>query len=95
MAKGDVYEDYNHNLADDGEITAQPAGTAEAVIHNISHGGDCEIYRSDGNDTLIETLEGVGNAARHYHVTNAYYIKIKNISGGAGGFGFDGMYTKA
>ena len=95
MAKGDVYEDYNHNLADDGEITAQPAGTAEAVIHNIYHGGDCEIYISDGNATLFETLPGVGVVARHYHVTNAEYLIIKNISGGAAGFRYDGVYTKA
>ena len=95
MAKGDVYKDYNHELADDGEITVQPAGTAEAVIHNIWHGGDCEIYLSDGNATLIESPTGVGVEARHYHVTNGQYLIIKNISGGAGGFGFDGMYTKA
>ena len=96
-AVGDVYSSYSNDLADDGTLDAQPASTAEAVIHNIYHGGDVEVYLHNGANTVkIDEATGAGVMSwLSYHVTNSVYITIKNVNGDAQDFGFDGVYTHA
>ena len=95
MAVGNVYQAYSNNLADDGVLDAQPAGTIECVLHNIYHGGDVEIYLNDDTNTvLIDSATGAGVMAwLSYHVTNSIYITIKNVNGDAQDFGYDGIET--
>jgi hypothetical protein len=94
---GEVFIAYSNNLADAGTLDAQPAAGGEAVIHNIYHGGAVEIYFNDGTNTvLIDSAAAAGVMSwLCYHVTNAKYITIKNVSGGAADVGYDGMYTHA
>jgi len=96
MAVGDVYADLQ-SLADDAELTIQPAAGAEAVIHNAYYGGAVEFYRKDGTDTVMFESDAAAGAriGMCWHVTNGQYLTIKNVSGGAAIVGFDGVYTKA
>ena len=97
MAVGDVYSAYSNNLANDGYLDIRPSGTVEAVIHNIYHGGDVEIYLSDGTNTFkFDEDTGVGVMAwLSYHVKNGVFIRIKNVNGDAQDFGYDGIITHA
>ena len=97
MAVRDVYSGYSNNLANNGTVDIQPAGTVEAVIHNIYFGGDVEIYLNDGTNTVkIDEQKGDGVIAwLSYHVTNSIFITIKNVSGVAADFGYDGIITHA
>ena len=97
MAVGDVYSAYSNNLADDGTVDIQPAGTIEAVIHNIYFGGNVEIYLNDGTNTFkFDEHKGDGVMAwLSYHVTNSIFITIKNVEGSAADFGYDGIITHA
>ena len=94
---GEVFSAYSNDLADDGTLDAQPAAGGEAVIHNIYHGGDVEVYLNDDTNTvMIDSATGAGVMSwLSYHVTNSIYITIKNVNGDAQDFGYDGMYTKA
>ena len=94
---GDAFIAYENNLADAGTLDAQPAAGGEAVIHNIWYGGAVEIYRNDGTNTvkIAEDDEAGITEFLTYHVTNDIYITIKNVSGGAADFGYDGIYTQA
>ena len=94
---GEVFSAYSNDLADNGVLDAQPAAGGEAVIHNIYHGGDVEVYLNDDTNTvMIDSATGAGVMAwLDYHCTNSIYITIKNVNGDAQDFGYDGMYTKA
>lgn len=94
---GEVFTAYSNDLANLGTLDAQPAAGGEAVIHNIWFGGAVEVYRNDGtNSVQIDSASAAGVIEwLSYHVTNAKYITIKNVSGGAIDVGYDGIYTKA
>ena len=95
MAVGDTYADLQ-SVADDAELTLQPASGSEAVIHNAYYGGAVEFYRKDGVDSVMFDSDSVYGAryGMCWHVTNGQYLTIKNVSGGAIIIGFDGVYTK-
>ena len=95
MAVGDTYSDLQ-SLADDAELTIQPAAGSEAVIHNAYYGGAVEFYRKDGVDTVMFDSDAAAGAryGMCWRVTNGQYMTIKNVSGGAIIIGFDGVYTK-
>ena len=95
-AAGEVFIAYSNNLANNGTLDAQPAVGGEAVIHNIWGGGALEVYRNDGTNTVkIDALAAWGILEwLSYHVTNAKYITIKNVSGGPVDIGYDGVYTE-
>jgi len=94
---GEVFSAYEAALANNGTLDAQPASGGEAVIHNIWYGGAVEIYRNDGSNTVKINEDSSSGIMEWlaYHVTNAEYITIKNVSGGAVDVGYDGIYTKA
>ena len=94
---GDVFIEYSNDLANGGTLDAQPAAGGEAVIHNIYHESDIELYLNDGTNSFkFDSATGYGVIQwLAFHPTNSIYITIKNVSGGAADIGYDGMYTKA
>ena len=94
MAVGDVVA--AHSSVDNGAyLTIQAGAGIEWTIHNIYTPGDAELYRTDGtNDILLESVADAGWFGYFFHVTNSYYFKVKNTSGGAQYMGYDGVITK-
>jgi hypothetical protein len=97
MAVSDSVVAYSNNLANDGYLAIQPSGTVEWVIHNIYCGGAFEIYWYDGtNEMLILAGTVYGWVSGIFsHCTNTKYLRVKNKSGGAQDFGYDGVITHA
>jgi len=76
---------------DDGNyLDIKPPSGETWEIAVIIHGGDCEIYFSDGTN---EQLFNTGTGADHikdcgYIVTNSHYVRVKNVSGSTALFGY-------
>lgn len=96
MAVGDVYSGVSASVANDGYLTIQPASGSEASIHNIYVPETADIYFifTDGTNDIIAITNTGCLYSTQFHVTNTYYIKVQNKSGGAINMGFDGIYTK-
>jgi len=84
------------SVADDAFCDIQPAAGHEAVIHNIYHEDDIEVYRYDGTNNLLFHSEiGAGCLAMYaFHVTNTDRIRVKNVAGATKLIAYDGVYTK-
>jgi len=94
MAAGDVVAAHS-SVEDDAYLTIQAGAGAEWTVHNVYTPGAAELYRTDGsNDILIDSVEDGGWFGYFFHVTNSYYLKVKNTSGGAQYMGYDGVVTK-
>ena len=94
MALGSVITDMQ-SVADDAYLTIQPASGNEWIINNIYYSGAVEIYRYDGtNSILFDSDETAGGLLScNFRCTNAYYIRVKNVSGDAAILGYDGIAT--
>ena len=95
MALGSVISS-QQSIEDAASLSIKPTTGNEWVIHNIyvPNGSDVELYWTDGtNDTLQDTNDGAW-LNYHFHVTAGYYLKVKNVSGGAIYIGYDGIQTK-
>lgn len=86
------------SVANGEYMTIQPAGAVEWIIENLYwSGASVEISKYDGtdevkfaSDTTFGCLLGV-----NIHVTNAQYLRIKNVSGSAAVIcGYDGFISK-
>ena len=95
MAAGAIYSGYSAAVANSAFVDTAPINPAEAVIHNIYHGGTIELYWYDGVHTMLfDSQSGPGVYDFHaFHVNSSLRIYIKNISGAAIDIGWDGMYT--
>lgn len=83
------------SIAAGASLSIQPSGSAEWVIHNILVPEDVaiELYYYNGTtDTLIETTSG-SYFDVHFHVINARYYKVKNVSAETIIIGYDGVIT--
>lgn len=96
MAVGDVVSAYSNDLATSGYLDIAPAAGIEWVIHNIYCGNTAEIYWYDKtNEVLIYSVTGAAWITGIFaHCNNTYYLRIKNVSGSAADFGYDGIVTK-
>ena len=96
MAVGDTYSGES-SIAAGAYLDIQPAGTVEAVIHNIYHESDAQLEQYDGANSLIfDTMAGAGVwASFAFHVTNSIRIRVKNTTGAAKLIGYDGIVSHA
>jgi len=78
-----------------GVLAVQPAGTVEWVIHNIYYGGSVQVLITDGTNPITVFSDTTAGALLNcqFHVTNTKFVQIKNNSGGALFFSFDGVVT--
>ncbi len=75
--------------------TIQPSGTEEWTINTIYHEGSVELYRvSSLGECKIDADGGYGWWGKcGIRVTNAQYIKIKNVEATTKKIGYDGVRT--
>jgi hypothetical protein len=95
MARGDVKSGIA-SVANNGFLTIQPGSTEEWVIHDLYHAAGCDVQITNGTDIItIESPTGAGQKNnRTHHLTNTFYMKIKNTSGSTAVYGYDGVQTK-
>ncbi len=95
MAVGDVFSGLQ-SVAAGAFLDIQPATGVEAVIHNIYHESDVELYFYDGTNLLkFDSETGAGVYAYYdFHVTNSRYLRVKNTAAAAKLMGYDGVQTK-
>lgn len=95
MAVNDIVTAHS-SVANNASLTIQPGSGAEWLIKNIYYGGACELYRTDGTNTI--KIDSDGSAGHRlsvsYLLTNGVYLSLKNVSGGAVYMGYDGLVTK-
>ena len=96
MAAGDVKNGFQASLANDGTYDVQPGSGEEWVVHNLYAAGSFELYLKNSTNTiLIDSMTGAGGFfGMCYHLTNTQYLQIKNKSGSAAHFAYDGIQTK-
>ena len=84
------------SVANEGHLNVSASAGEECMIINLYFGGSAELSKYDGgNEVLVENVEQAGSRLRQkYMVTNNVYLRIKNTSGNAEIFGYDGVRTK-
>jgi hypothetical protein len=98
VAVGDTYSVGLTQETNNSSLTIQPAGTVEAVVHNIyvPAGSAWELYRTDGTNPIkIDSDAVTGRYNLQIHVTNTQYLTLKNVSGSTIYMAVDGMITHA
>ena len=95
MAVGDIATDHQ-SIGNGARLTIQPAAGVEWVIHNLYYGGAVNIHRTNGVSDLTFDTDTASGARLGYvwHVTNAIYLQLENVSGGNSVLGYDGVVTK-
>jgi len=94
MAVGDVVSNLQ-SVSASAYLTIQPSAGVEWVIHNIYHESDIEVYFTNGtNEVKVDSESGNGDLQGVWHVTNSYYLKVKNADTAAKLIGYDGVVTK-
>lgn len=96
MAVNDTVNIIPTSVANNASLTIQPGAGVEWLIKNLFYGAACEIYLSDGTNTI--KIDSDGSAGGRFGLsillTNAVYLTIKNVSGGAAYFSYNGVVTK-
>lgn len=102
MAVGDVAKGFFTITAGQSN-TIQPPSLEEWVIHNIYYNNtsgtspNIEFSMTDGTNNVIfdgDTSRGARLGAM-FHLTNAYYMKVNNLSAGTTMIiAYDGIKTK-
>lgn len=96
MAAGDVKAGLS-SISAGGFLTIQPPIGEEWVVTNIytPSAKPSELYFTDGtNDILVDTRIGGGWFGYAFHITYAYYIKVKNTDTAAQNIGYSGVQIK-
>jgi len=95
MAKGDTKVDAS-NVANNQFLTVQPPSGEEWAILFLSYEGSVEFYYPcDGTvEVFYDSDTGRGYFVGRIPVTNAKYLKVKNVSGAAIDIGYGAYQTK-
>ena len=95
MTAGDSLTNHT-SVANGASLTIQPPAGVEWMLQNLYMGGAWELYKTDGsNPFLIANSPTAGSLQnRDMICTNGLYFTIKNVSGGAVYFGYDGFVIK-
>jgi len=107
MARGDVISDYQTSVANNANLSIQPASGDEwLVVHTLMNGAyqlrshtAAESWRPGltGGTTTVGSVQGseVGWAYPHkFLLTNSEYIRVLNESGATKEIGFSGIKIK-
>ena len=97
MAVGDAKVFGDNNIANDGTLNIDP-GTDEWLIQIIESGQGkaMEIYATEDDGatfSLIFSTTG-GPVQGVWRITNTYWLRLKNKSGGTAYMGYRGVQTK-
>lgn len=99
MAVGDTIIVAPASIANNDFMAVQPGAGVEGLVLTIECAGAAEVYRyvNGANDILMDSAPGAntwtfGNGKPP--LTNAFYIKVKNVSGAAQYMGASWRQTK-
>lgn len=97
MAIGDAVVVASTSVANNAYLTIQPGAGIEWVIHNVHvpNTAAIEMYMTDGTNDILTDKNTGGWLGYFMHLTNAQYMKIKNVSGGSIYMKYDGIITKS
>lgn len=86
---------YAHSsLANNAYLNIKPAANVEWFITNLYCGGAWEFYMYDGTSYIARVTGVAGYFEVALRCTAAYYYALRNVSGGAAYFGYDGIVYK-
>lgn len=96
MAVGDVVSVVPTSVNAAASLTIRPGGTIQWVIHNLYYGAALEVYITDGSNPIkIDSDTAIGGRfGCVFHLTNAIYMTLKNVSAGAAYYSYDGIITR-
>jgi hypothetical protein len=93
MAVGEVINSVA-SVANNAYLTMQPGAGAEWTIDSIATASvTCTLYMTDGSNDVIMDVTGSWTNL-NIRVTNTYYLRVKNTSGGTVYMGFSGWVSK-
>ena len=98
MALGDAVVVASTSVANGSSLTIQPGSGIEWIIHNVyvPEGSAIEVYATDGSNAIkFDSNPSGGFRQEHWHLTNAQYFTIKNVSGSSIYMKYDGIITKS
>lgn len=94
MAKGDAVGDVAEVSAA-AYMTIQPGAGKEWIIHNIYTAAEAELYIVKGAYELLFDAHTEKGAWANFvfHLTETYYMKVKNTNAGTKLIGYDGIVS--
>ena len=79
-------------------LTIQPGAGVEWIIHNLlvpdGSTSGVEVYEFTGATSLLIATITSSMLSHNFHLTNTYYLKMKNLSTGSVVLGYDGIVVK-
>lgn len=98
MAVGDAVVNWSE-VTSNGTVDVRPGSAVEWLIHTVmsQSGKSMEIYLTDPGSptafTLVDTLVGGSVHGLTFRLTNSYWMRLKNVSGGVAYLGYSGVVT--
>lgn len=97
MAAGDTKSDLQ-SLASGAFLTIQPTAGTEWLIQNIMSEAEIELDWYDGTNTIAFETSPAGQPGAYlnttFRLTNALYMRVKNVNAGTKKIGYSGVQTK-
>lgn len=96
MAKMDVVQSLE-SVAAAAYMTIRPSSGIEWAVHSIGHAGTASLSFYDGTNELTFEASKAGPHCWNFyvwHVTNTYYMRVKNEDGTAKIMYYDGVVTR-
>jgi len=97
MASGDAVNGLS-SVAGSAYLSIQPGAGVEWIIHNIlvpdGSTSGVEVYAWTGATYILIATITSSMLTHNFHITNTYYLKLKNLAAGALYLGYDGIVVK-
>lgn len=97
MAFGDTVTNWA-SAASNGTMDVRPGAGVEWLITTLVSGSGkaMEVYLTEDGSTftLADSLLGGSQHRLTYRLTNAFWMRLKNVSGGSAYIGYQGVVTK-
>lgn len=85
MAQGDAKIGDLTSIAAAASMTIQPASGETWLLKGIAYGGQCEMYLTDGTNSVLIDSDGAGGQMNNLNIliSNTQYITVKNVGASA------------
>lgn len=97
MASGDAVNSGPTSVAAGAYLTIQPGAGVEWIVHNLKLPDgtiSVEIYDYDGTNSILLGTATSSWLTMNFHLTNAKYMRMKNITAAAVYLAYDGIVVK-
>ena len=94
-ADPDALKGTAEDVADDAYATIRPTEGQKLIITDIFHDGAAELYHTDGTtEILVDSGPSSFFLGHEFPITYDWYLKLKNVSGGAMDVKWEGYVTE-